>query len=897
MSNFVNRIIGRAQFDAQKELKKLSDNFGPKFVFPTDLANPMMDYMLERTYLEEISERKEFNIVDASTIEDINWLRIDRLPVSPLRIDDYDLLSRWQGVLSSLHAWNQKLIFLLQRFNGETHLYVGVQGINADDSANKCKCAFVSSMPGVDLHILNGAEDVKEIMSINKQINNCACGGAVTGIPSFRGKTQYGVLQTLDKLAFGFKDTRGIDANYSFIVIAEPLTDSDITNIISKYQKIGSDIHSEVTFRVTETRGTSHSVGSHTGISAGMGMGVGEGSANVLSNLLQTAVYTANPVALSTGIAAKAILKALGLSGNIGFSRSISSNDSVSFNESVAKDYLNKFAQYTEQLTDRHCIRLRTGRDIGFWNTGVYVLADSQDNVNLVTGILRSVYSGDNSHIEPIRTHLFNSQNALESIKGFNLVPIINPDANEFAKEEWHILGKAFQYVSTPVNTEELSLYTSLPRKDVPGIRFVKNVARFANNPGNETIKDDVVKIGNIVDTGVVQGNSYTVSVNSLVRHSLVVGSTGSGKTTTCKTLINAVLAKKKPVLIIEPAKDEWIRWAIKQNELLPDEEKIYIFEPGMTMFEGTQLSNLRLNPFQPAAIQNAPIDMQTRCEKITALINATLPTGDILPVIMDEALYAYLNEKVDDFEEEEMEQLSKYPLLEGALPIAKKLLSERGYEQRVTDSFVAALETRFKYLTRGKRGKILNDYISTSYDRLFNHNCVINLSKIPNAKDKALIMSMLLLAQYEYRSSAYTYDNNYRNHAQANELMHLTVIEEAHNVLARPIVADNSGNPQQVVADLFSNMLSEIRSLGEGFLIIDQVPTKLIPDVIKNTNYKMCHRMTSIDDCSVMAQALALRDDQKGIIPTLEQGQAIIAGDLDDAASWVKINKPIINL
>ena len=79
--------------------------------------------------------------------------------------------------------------------------------------------------------------------------------------------------------------------------------------------------------------------------------------------------------------------------------------------------------------------------------------------------------------------------------------------------------------------------------------------------------------------------------------------------------------------------------------------------------------------------------------------------------------------------------------------------------------------------------------------------------------------------------------------------------------------------------------------------MIIDQVPTKLIPDVIKNTNYKICHRMTSVDDCEVMAQALALRDDQKGIIPTLEQGNAIIAGDLDDAASWVKIARPNINL
>ena len=145
---------------------------------------------------------------------------------------------------------------------------------------------------------------------------------------------------------------------------------------------------------------------------------------------------------------------------------------------------------------------------------------------------------------------------------------------------------------------------------------------------------------------------------------------------------------------------------------------------------------------------------------------------------------------------------------------------------------------------------------------------------------------------------SAYSYDKEYRKHAQANELMHLTVIEEAHNVLSKPSAAsEGTGNPQQVVADLFSNMLAEIRSLGEGFMIIDQVPTKLIPDVIKNTNYKICHRMTSIDDCAVIAQALALRDDQRGIIPTLEQGNAIIAGDLDDAASWVKISRPVINL
>ena len=158
--------------------------------------------------------------------------------------------------------------------------------------------------------------------------------------------------------------------------------------------------------------------------------------------------------------------------------------------------------------------------------------------------------------------------------------------------------------------------------------------------------------------------------------------------------------------------------------------------------------------------------------------------------------------------------------------------------------------------------------------------------------------MSLLLLSLYEYRISAYTYDEKYRSEAQANKLMHLTVIEEAHNVLAKPGQDSlGTGNPQQVVADLFSNILSEVRSFGEGFMIVDQVPTRLIPDVIKNTNYKIVHRLASPDDCQVMAAALALRPDQECILPMLEQGNVVIAGDKDDAAVWVQVNKPKVNL
>lgn len=902
MSGFIKRFFGKGKFDLDENIRLLKEGKTPAFTFPSDLSEPMLDYMLVRSYLEDISEREAFSTVNALACDEIRWIRINRLPVSPYRVESYDLLSRWQGVLSSLHAWNQKVILLLQRRNGSTYLYLGVSG-KTTDSIARCETALVNSMPGVGLHPLKGTEDISEVLALTNQLELSNCGAAVTGIPSFRKDTQFGLFQTLDKVAGGFTNLNGVDANYSLIVVADPMSDSSITELINKFQQLGSEIHTNVMARVTQSETVGHTEGRATNLGGNLNIGSGQGSISMVKGLVKSAIAAANPLDMVLQAAqtitgndmAKAALQALGVSGGINFGRSLSKGDSASFSEAVNKEYLNKFAQYSESVTDAHCRRLRSGRSLGFWNAGVYVLGNSNDDVNLVAGILRSVYSGDSTHLEPIRIHNINSTSAIRTIRNFNLIPLINPELETMAEigDEWHFLGKYYQYISTPVNTEELSLYTSLPRYDVPGIRFVKNAAKFANNSGVARNDEKSFALGNLVNMGVKQSNDYHISINALVKHCLVVGSTGCGKTTTCKTIIDNVIDNDTPILIIEPAKDEWVRWAIEKNKTLSPQDQIAIYEPGLTMFGDVRLGNLMLNPFQPAAIDGAPIDMQTRCENITALINASLPTGDVLPIILDEAIYIYLKNNIEDFEEDDMAQLSRYPNIEGVLPVARKVLDQRGYDPKVRDGLIAALETRFNYLTRGKRGRLLNNIISTPYSKIFNRNCVINLSKIASVKDKALIMSILLLSLQEYRTSQYNYDEAYRTRAQHNELTHLTVIEEAHNVLSKPPVSmDGAGNPQQVVADIFSNMLSEIRSLGEGIMIIDQVPTKLIPDAIKNTNYKICHRIVSADDNAVMSEALGLRDDQRGILPKLETGNAIVMGDLDDAASWVKIKK-----
>ena len=130
--------------------------------------------------------------------------------------------------------------------------------------------------------------------------------------------------------------------------------------------------------------------------------------------------------------------------------------------------------------------------------------------------MLRSVYSGDETYLEPIRLHTFkDGSGALETVKyGMELVPLTAEEEAEQGKE-WHIFGKVFQYVSTPMNTEELSLAASLPRRDVPGLRFVKTAVRFANNPAE--FAGDSITLGRVVDTGVIQNNEYKIDPHALV--------------------------------------------------------------------------------------------------------------------------------------------------------------------------------------------------------------------------------------------------------------------------------------------------------------------------------------------------------------------------------------------
>jgi len=75
----------------------------------------------------------------------------------------------------------------------------------------------------------------------------------------------------------------------------------------------------------------------------------------------------------------------------------------------------------------------------------------------------------------------------------------------------------------------------------------------------------------------------------------------------------------------------------------------------------------------------------------------------------------------------------------------------------------------------------------------------------------------------------------------------------------------------------MFSDLLSEVRKYGEGLIIADQSPTKLVGDVIKNTNTKIVHRLLDASDRNVIGSSISLNDNQKEFLQHLHPGETIV--------------------
>ena len=82
----------------------------------------------------------------------------------------------------------------------------------------------------------------------------------------------------------------------------------------------------------------------------------------------------------------------------------------------------------------------------------------------------------------------------------------------------------------------------------------------------------------------------------------------------------------------------------------------------------------------------------------------------------------------------------------------------------------------------------------------------------------------------------------------------------------------------------MLSNAIAEMRTYGEGFVIVDQSPNLLDMSVIRNTNTKIIMRLPDYEDRLLVGKAAGLSDDQIEELSRLEMGVASI-----NQSGWIE--------
>lgn len=412
------------------------------------------------------------------------------------------------------------------------------------------------------------------------------------------------------------------------------------------------------------------------------------------------------------------------------------------------------------------------------------------------------------------------------------------------------------------LTSSEIATYFSLPTKEFPGIT-IKPLYSFGSNA--EAVADGIA-VGEILHDMQPTGNNFSIALNVLTKHAFITGTTGAGKTTTVKNILGELGRNKIPFLVIEPAKSEY-------KEFIKSIGGNYI-EVGKDDFS--------INLFEP--IKGTPVI--THIDYLRAVFSASFVLYPPMPYILETAIYDAYKKCHFTFDDNKDERLVDFPKLKEFPSTLEGIVQEAGYTAEMGNNIKASLKVRFENLLKGYKGKIFGSDKTTSFSDIMKKPTVICLKNVVDDEQKALLMSLLLTYLYEYCES---------RGKSNNELRHVTIVEEAHRLLARTASMDGNpeaANPKARAVEFFANLLAEIRVYGEGLIIAEQIPTKLIPDVIKNTGTKIVHNLVSYDDKEVMAKAMNFEEGQERFLTILKPGQAVVFSENTVKPVVVKVGK-----
>jgi DNA helicase HerA-like ATPase len=445
-------------------------------------------------------------------------------------------------------------------------------------------------------------------------------------------------------------------------------------------------------------------------------------------------------------------------------------------------------------------------------------------------------------------------------------------------------------------STQFLAALARPPESEVPGVRLalrpefdVTQEPPAGCRPDGRADGRAGIELGQILDRNLRTAGPFVLPRDSLNRHVFVCGATGAGKSQTVRSLLEAATGQRTPWLVVEPAKAEYRLMAAR----LPGTEVIRI-RPG----EPDAIA-AGLNPLEPAVDQTgARFPLQTHADLVRALFIASFRSEEPFPQVLSAALGRVYEDAGWDLalgEPADGGHTAVYPTLTALQRAAERVVTEIGYSQRVTDDVLGFIRVRLASLRHGTTGRFLEGGHPIDFGALLARNVVLEIEDVGDDADKAFLMGAVLIRLAEHLRLAHRArvdGGREETSAGTDGLRHLTVVEEAHRLLRRAEPADGPGGGGAAghAVEMFAGLLAEIRAYGEGLIIAEQIPARLVPDVIKNTAVKIVHRLPAADDREAVGATMNASPSQSRYLVTLPPGQAAVFSDGMDFPILVRV-------
>ena len=555
------------------------------------------------------------------------------------------------------------------------------------------------------------------------------------------------------------------------------------------------------------------------------------------------------------------------------FSETNGETSTIGTSKNFTMTIQNKHILEVQKRIDKQLERIEQCESSGLWSAGAYFLSYDTDRATAEIGatIYRSIMQGEQSGIEnsAINTWYNNkeTQDTFDKLLGY-----VSSLSHPTFKYQNNNLGAEIAVLPTSLlSSKEVAIMIGLPRKSVPGLPVVEHIslAKEVVRLDGDRKGDEKLELGSIFDQGVVRnGNKVTLDIKSLTQHTFVTGSTGCGKSNTIYYLIDQLRKDDKvKFMVIEPAKGEY--------KDVFGTEHIYGTNPLKSPL-------LKINPFRfPDGVH-----VLEHIDRLIEIFNVCWPMYAAMPAVLKEAiLNAYEDCGWDLYNSKNKYSNELFPTFADLLNELILVINTSAYSEEVKSNYQGSLVTRVKSLNNGICKQIFSGQ-EIGDAELFDKNVIVDLSRIGSQETKSLIMGILIMRLNEYRANSGIEHNS--------RLRHITILEEAHNILKRCSQEQSmeGSNVAGKSVEMISNAIAEMRTYGEGFIIVDQSPGAVDVSAIRNTNTKIIMRLPEENDRKVAGKASAMKDNQIDEIAKLPTGVAVVYQNDWEAPVLCKIGK-----